>query len=156
MESSSTLEENSTTAPSSPNTSNPSRLSLSWPVRCSVTLLGSFTVGLCLGLSQGMQISNLRFRAENAHRFPTSPTGWYLYHKSKNYHVMIGGLKEGLKMGSKVAFWGGGFFVVEEAVDRLRGRNDFLSTLVAGLGVAGGFSLWSKYSLTLSILNKLV
>ena len=59
-------------------------------------------------------------------------------------------------MGPKVAFWGGGFFVVEEAVDRLRGRNDFLSTLVAGLGVAGGFSLWSKYSLALRILNKLV
>lgn len=68
-----------------------------------------------------------------------------MYHKSKNYHVAFGGVKEGIKMGGKVALWVGGFFMVEEAVDDLRGgRRDFLSTLVAGLSVAGGFSAWSK------------
>lgn len=62
---------------------------------------------------------------------------------------MLGGVKEGLKLGSKVAFWAGGFFVVEEAVDRVRGgKRDFVSTVVAGLGVAGGFSLWSKSNVT--------
>ena len=59
--------------------------------------------------------------------------------------MMLGGIKEGLKMGSRIAFWGGGFFLVEEAVDRLRGRKDFLSTLVAGLSVSGGFSAWSRF-----------
>lgn len=59
--------------------------------------------------------------------------------------MALGGVKEGFKMGGKVAFWVAGFFMVEEAVDHLRGgRRDFLSTVVAGLSVAGGFSAWSK------------
>lgn len=90
-------------------------------------------------------MAGFRFRAENSHRLPTTSTGWFLYHKSKNYHTAFGGVKEGIKMGGKVSFWVGGFFMVEEAVDDLRGgRRDFLSTLVAGLSVAGGFSAWSK------------
>ena len=89
-------------------------------------------------------MAGLRFRAENSHRFPTSATGWYLYHKSKNYHKMLGGLKEGFRMGGKVAFWGGSFFAFEELIDSARGTKDFASTVVAGLSVAGGFSLWSK------------
>lgn len=56
-------------------------------------------------------------------------------------------------MGSKVALWAGGFFAVEEAIDRLWGRKDFLSTLAAGLSVAGGFSLWSKHSIMLQTVN---
>lgn len=43
-------------------------------------------------------------------------------------------------MGSKIAFWAGGFFLVEEAVDRLRGTKDFVSTVVAGLSISGAFS----------------
>jgi len=44
-----------------------------------------------------------------------------LYHKSKNYHIMLGGIKEGIKMGAKLGFWVGSFFFMEEAVDRMRG-----------------------------------
>ena len=48
-------------------------------------------------------------------------------------------------MGGKVGLWVGGFFTVEEAVDRFRGgRRDFFSTVIAGLSVAGGFSAWSE------------
>ena len=43
-----------------------------------------------------------------------------------------------------MGFWVGSFFAVEEAIDRARGRVDFLSTVVAGLSVAGGFSAWSE------------
>lgn len=61
---------------------------------------------------------------------------------------MFGGVKEGFKMGGKIGFWVGTFFTVEEAIDRVRGgRRDFLSTVVAGLGVAGGFSAWRKFFL---------
>ena len=122
-----------------------SRLSIPFSMRFPAATGVAFVTGLSLGLSHGSKIYGLRFRAENAHRFPTSSTGWYLYHKSKNYHMMLGGIKEGLKMGSKIAFWGGGFFLVEEAVDRLRGTKDFMSTLVAGLSVSGGFSAWSRF-----------
>lgn len=57
--------------------------------------------------------------------------------------MMLGGIKEGMKMGSKIAFWAGSFFLVEESVDRMRGTKDFLSTVVAGLSISGGFSAWS-------------
>jgi len=56
---------------------------------------------------------------------------------------MLGAIKEGFKMGSKIAFWAGSFFLIEEAVDRVRGSKDFLSTVVAGLSTAGAFSAWS-------------
>ena len=124
---------------------NDNRLSLPFKIRLSTATAGAFFTGMFLGLSHGSRTASLRFRAENSHRFPYSSTGWYLYHKSKNYHAMFGGVKEGLKLGSKVGFWAGGFFIVEEAVDRARGgKRDFVSTVVAGLGIAGGFSAWSK------------
>ncbi len=124
---------------------SPHRLSIPFSVRLPVAGGVGFVSGMALGVSHGSQLAGLRFRAENAHRLPQSPTGWYLYHKSKNYHVMLGGIKEAFKMGGKVSIWVAGFFTVEEAVDRVRGgKRDFFSTVVAGLGVAGGFSLWSK------------
>jgi hypothetical protein len=155
------------------------------------TLLASFA-GFGLGLTHGGQLAGLRFRAENAHRLPTSQVGWYLYHKSKNYHIMLGGIREGFRMGGKLSFWTAVFFVFEEAVDRFRGafvrkvvgfkerrreerqrrlgdfvyetpaeqalglealqnergvwvQRDFMSTLVAALGTAGGFSAWNRF-----------
>lgn len=47
-------------------------------------------------------------------------------------------------MGSKVAFLAGGFFMIEAALDGLRGEQDFVSSLAAGFSIAGGFSVWSK------------
>ena len=88
-------------------------------------------------------MAGMVFRAENAHRFPTSQKGWYLYHKSKNYHAMLGGLKDGLKMTRKLSFLAGSFFCTEAAVDGVRGNKDFASTAVAGCVVAGGFSALS-------------
>lgn len=60
-------------------------------------------------------------------------------------------------MGSRCAPWVGLFFAVEEGIDELRARGDthdgkwlnrdFLSTTVAGLSVAGGFSIWNQLDL---------
>lgn len=58
---------------------------------------------------------------------------------------MVGGLKGGGRMGVKVAGWAAGFFAAEEAVDRYRGRRDFVSTSVAGVAVAQGFCVWSEF-----------
>jgi hypothetical protein len=119
------------------------RFSLPFGMRLPLATSMSFVAGMALGLSHGSQTAGLRFRAENAHRLPSTPTGWYLYHKSKNYHMALGGVKEGLKMGAKVSFWTAGFFSIEEMFDRYRGTKDFLNTVIASLSVAGGFSLWS-------------
>ena len=137
-------------AGSSPSSSTPlyeNRLSIPSFIRLPTATAGAFITGMVLGLSHGSKTAGLRFRAENSHRFPTTSAGWYLYHKSKNYHAMLGGIKEGMKMGFKLSFWAGSFFLVEEAVDQLRGTKDFLSTVVAGLSISGAFSAWSTYSI---------
>jgi hypothetical protein len=79
---------------------------------------------------------------------PDSTAGWYLYHKSKNYHAMRGGLKEGFRMSLKTGLWSCVALGLEHAVDRYRGCSDMFSTVVATLSVAGAFSLWHRFSLT--------
>ncbi len=120
-----------------------SRLSLPPPVRIPAAALTAFSVGMTLGLSYGSKMAGLRFRAEHAHRLPTTTTGWYLYHKSKNYHLALGGLKEGIKVGSRLAILSTAMFCAENLFDVYRGTKDMFNTTGAALAVAGGFSLWS-------------
>lgn len=122
-----------------------SRLSLPFFARLPIATTMAFLTGMGMGLSHGSNVASLRFRAENAHRLPQSPTGWYLYHKSKNYNVALGGVKEGLKMGSRMSVWVAGFVTLENVLDEFRGTKDFFNTVGASLVVAGGFSLWSEY-----------
>lgn len=113
----------------------------------------SYGTGFFLGLSQGGGMAALRFRAENAHRLPTNTGGWYLYHKAKNWYVMQQAIKEGFKMGFRIAPWAASFFVVEHAVDCTRDpqdtgtHKDFLATTIAGLSVAGAFSFRHAFPL---------
>lgn len=120
------------------------RLSLSPPARITIGSLVSAIVGFSLGATQGGQTAQLRFRAEHAHKMPDSTAGWYLYHKSKNYHVMFGGLREGFRMASRTGAWTLMALSLESTVDRCRGTSDLFSTIIASLTVAGAFSLWSK------------
>ncbi|RDA91340.1 hypothetical protein CP533_0017 [Ophiocordyceps camponoti-saundersi (nom. inval.)] len=117
------------------------RLSMATPSRLLFGTLSSGFVGFTLGAVQGGQMAQLRFRAEHAHKMPDSTTGWYLYHKSKNYHAMQGGLHEGLRMGGKTSFWTLLALGLESAVDDCRGSSDMFSTMIATLTVAGAFSL---------------
>ena len=123
-----------------------SRLSLASPLRIPLASGLSFVVGLLLGTAQGSKMAGLRFRAEHAHKLPETTTGWYLYHKSKNYHVAYGGIAEGIKMGGKVAFWTTAMLSIENMFDSYRGTADVLNTVTSCVAVAGGFSLWSKES----------
>lgn len=120
------------------------RLSLPTPTRLLLATSSSFLLGMALGVSHGSSAAGLRFRAENAHRLPATPTGWYLYHKTKNYNMALGGVREGLKMGARMSVWVAAFFAIEDAWDEIRGKKDFVNTVIASLTVAGGFSLWSK------------
>jgi hypothetical protein len=96
------------------------RLSLPLQLRLPLSMLTGSVSGLVLGLAKGAQDAGFRFRAENAHRLPRTQTGWFLYHKSKNYNMMLGGVVEGVKQSLKFGLWTGLYFVLEEGVDRGR------------------------------------
>jgi hypothetical protein len=110
--------------------------------RLPATSGGAFATGMFLGSTHGATKAAFRFRAENAHRFPTTSTGWFQYHKSKNYRSVIGGLKDGIKMGLKLGVGAMAFCLFEETVDHARrGQRDFLSTVTAGLTFSGVYSM---------------
>ncbi|KAJ6599301.1 hypothetical protein DFH09DRAFT_902159 [Mycena vulgaris] len=52
--------------------------------------LGAVLLGAMIGVNRGARLASLRFLAENAHRTPTTQKGWYYYHKTKNYRVILG------------------------------------------------------------------
>ncbi|TQV94053.1 hypothetical protein V2A60_002879 [Cordyceps javanica] len=131
-----------------PASSDAMRLSMLAPTRLLLGSLASTMIGFMLGGFQGGQMAQLRFRAEHAHKMPDTTTGWYFYHKSKNYHAMQGGIREGFRMGAKTGFWSFAALSLETTVDRLRGSSDMLSTIVATVSVAGMFSLTHRFSLS--------
>ena len=125
---------------------SPPRLGISVEKRIPYMTMCAFSTGLALGYHQGSKTAGLVFRAENAHRFPTTSTGWFQYHKTKNYISVVGGLKEGAKMGSKLGAGALVFSLFEETVDYSRhDERDFLSTVIAGLSFSGIYSLLGKF-----------
>jgi hypothetical protein len=147
------------------------RLSINLNDRIGLSAIIGAASGLLIGTIKGSQDAGFRFRAENAHRLPTSQRGWFLYHKSKNYNMMLGGVREGFKQAQKFAFWTVLFFVLEEGIDHgrvriakeiqrwrrkdslrlddnasiLASQRDALSSAFAGLGSAGFFSIFSRF-----------
>jgi hypothetical protein len=129
----------------------PPRLGIEVGRRLPYTALSAFSVGMAIGSSHGSKKAAYRFRAENAHRFPTTSTGWFQYHKTKNYTAIVGGVKEGMKMGFKLGFGALAFCLFEETVDYARhDRRDFLSTVTAGLSFSGIYSLLGSLPLAVS------
>ncbi|KAI0474155.1 hypothetical protein GGR56DRAFT_566892 [Xylariaceae sp. FL0804] len=123
-----------------------SRLSMPAVLRIPLAAFAAFGVGMSIGLAQGSKMSGLRFRAEHAHRLPTNVTGWYLYHKSKNYHMALGGIKQGFRTGAKLSALSTAMFCVENMMDLHRGTRDFANTVVATMAIAGCFSVWNGFS----------
>jgi len=157
-------------------TRQPQRLGLHPILRISLIGAISFIAGFGLGSAHGATTAALRYRAENAHRTPTSRTGWYLYGKSRNYHAIIGGVTEGVKNGARYAAWTTLFLAIEEGLDRARGKvfasrqdredgklargqRDFLNTVSAAVAFSGlygwknGFDRWSAQRLTRSAVR---
>ncbi len=130
------------------------RLGMPPALRFPLFMTAGFITGFGLGATTGGRVHADRFRAENAHRFPTTQAGWYLYHRTKGYVSTVGAVKQGVGFGLQLGIWVGVFCGIEEGVDRLRGRvvgrwkredweegvktqRDVGSTLVAGTSVAG-------------------
>lgn len=89
-------------------------------------------VGTTIGLYRGSRTASLRFLAENAHRTPKTVRGWYLYNKTKNYRVLLGGLKGAGADATKLGLTAAGWVFLEEACTRL-GLDDGRE-VAAGLG----------------------
>jgi hypothetical protein len=121
---------------------SPPRIGIEVRQRLPTTTIGSFSAGMAIGSAHGTKMAAYRFRAENAHRFPTSSKGWYQYHRNKNYAVIVGGVREGVKLGLKVGAAAMAFCLFEETADHVRNdRRDFLSTVTAGLSLSGIYSM---------------
>ncbi|KAI1843576.1 hypothetical protein JX265_007360 [Neoarthrinium moseri] len=125
---------------------NESRLSIPPMIRIPGAAMAAFGIGFSLGLAHGSQMAGLRFRAEHAHKLPTTTPGWYLYHKSKNYHLAFGGLKEGLRTGIRLSLMTTAMFCTENLFDVYRGSRDMFNTVAASLAVAGGFSILNRFT----------
>ena len=126
----------------------PPRLGMDIERRLPLTALTAFSVGLGVGANHGARKAAYQFRAENAHRFPTTSTGWFQYHKTKNYKAIVGGVFDGFKLGSRLGVGAMAFVLFEETVDcARRDRRDFISTVVAGLSFSGIYSLIGKSAL---------
>ncbi|OSC96822.1 hypothetical protein PYCCODRAFT_1339466, partial [Trametes coccinea BRFM310] len=94
-------------------------------------------VGTTIGLFRGSRTASLRFLAENAHRPPRTVRGWYLYNKTKNYRVLLGGLKGAGADATKLGLTAAGWVILEEGCSRL-GLDD-LREVAAGLGTGALF-----------------
>lgn len=128
---------------------SPPRLGIDVQKRMYYATMSAFSVGMLLGYYHGSKKAGLRFRAENAHRFPTTSPGWYLYHRAKNHITIVGGVKEGTKLGCKLGAGALAFCLFEETVDYARHeKRDFLSTVTAGLSFSGIYSLLGTSSVS--------
>lgn len=111
-----------------------------------MTSIGSFW-GFSIGAFLGGQQSGLQYLAENAHKLPTTVQGWYFYHKTKNYRVMLGGVKRGVRFAGKT----GGLCLLygslEAALDDMRGEADVMNSVAAGVTTGTVFSALSKFKL---------
>ncbi|PFH52698.1 hypothetical protein AMATHDRAFT_139493 [Amanita thiersii Skay4041] len=95
-------------------------------------------VGAAIGLVRGTRTASLRFLAENVHRPPTTVEGWYFYNKTKNYKVMLGGLKGGGTEGARLALVALGWVSIEEGLQRMGW--DPVKEFGAAIGTAAMFS----------------
>ncbi|CBQ71897.1 conserved hypothetical protein [Sporisorium reilianum SRZ2] len=81
----------------------------------------AFGLGLVSGVLTSGKRAGLVFMAENAHRLPDTVQGWYFYSKTKNYKVLLGAAKGGLKQGSRLGIWTTGFCLAERLAELTRG-----------------------------------
>lgn len=115
----------------------------------------AFSVGLVSGLLTSGKRAGLVFMAENAHRLPDTVQGWYFYSKTKNYKVLLGAAKGGLKQGLRLGVWTTGFCLAERVAElgraAVQGEREsggmvghWLDGALAGVGTAGVATLWNR------------
>jgi len=124
--------------PLSQNPNAPYSIHVDIPPRFYVLPGGAMCVGTAIGLVRGSRKAGLRFLAENAHRPPTTVQGWYFYNKTKNYKMILGGLRKAGTDAGKLGFTALAWVTFEEGLHHV-GQDD-LGEIGAGLGTAGIFA----------------
>ncbi|EKM59150.1 uncharacterized protein PHACADRAFT_249398 [Phanerochaete carnosa HHB-10118-sp] len=131
----------SETTPDNESPNKPRQIRINIPPRFYLLPGTAILLGTTIGLFRGSRRASLRFLAENVHRPPTTVQGWYFYQKTKNYRVILGGLKEAgadaLKLGASAAAW----VCFEEGATRLGEEVANFKEIIAGLGTSAVFSL---------------
>ncbi|TFK43175.1 hypothetical protein BDQ12DRAFT_718418 [Crucibulum laeve] len=121
-----------------PDTPGKKQIRLNIPSRFYLVPGTAILVGTAIGVMRGGRAASLRFLAENAHRPPTTVQGWYFYNKTKNYKVILGGLKGAGADAARLAVVALGWVGIEEGMRRV-GWGE-LSEVGAAVGTAGVFS----------------
>ncbi|PPQ68852.1 hypothetical protein CVT26_001686 [Gymnopilus dilepis] len=98
----------------------------------------AFVVGATIGTMRGGRAASLRFLAENAHRPPTTVQGWYFYKKTKNYKVMLGGLKGAAIEAGRLTALSLAYVGIEEGLEQTGWHR--MKEVGAGVGTAVVFS----------------
>ncbi|KAJ6516128.1 hypothetical protein C8R45DRAFT_959036 [Mycena sanguinolenta] len=111
---------------------------LTIPPRLYTVPLGAVLLGTVIGVNRGGRLASLRFLAENAHRTPKTQKGWYLYHKTKNYRVVLGALRGAARDGGYLGAATLGWVGLEEGLQKIGWGRVAMSG--AGVGTAGIFS----------------
>jgi hypothetical protein len=99
--------------------------------------LGAVLLGTVIGVNRGARLASLRFLAENAHRMPRTQKGWYYYHKTKNYRIVLGALRGAARDGGYLGVATLGWVGLEEGLKKIGWGRVAMSG--AGVGTAGIF-----------------
>lgn len=124
-----------TTSRESDASTAPYSIHVDVPPRLYIVPGWAMVVGTLIGGVRGSRAAGLRFLAENAHRPPRTVQGWYFYNKTKNYRMMLAGLRDGGSLAAKLGFIALGWVTFEELLERA-GYGD-VREIGAGLGTAG-------------------
>jgi hypothetical protein len=92
--------------------------------------------GFVFGSYLGGRQSGLQYLAENAHRLPRTKADWYFYHKTKNYRVMLGGIRRGVVYAGRASGLCLCYSGLEATLDYGRGFASPLHSTLAGLVTA--------------------
>ncbi|CAG8512660.1 9061_t:CDS:2 [Paraglomus occultum] len=95
-----------------------------------VTSLWAFFIGSI----DGAKRASLQYLAEHAHVLPKTKQGWYLYHRRKNYAVILNSGKIGLQYVKRFGGLTLVFTGTQAALDKARGEADMIDSVVAGAG----------------------
>jgi len=103
-------------------------------------------IGFASGATTAGKLAGYQFMVENLHRLPQTSASWFFFQKTKNYKVILGGFKGGLKTGAKLGSWTAAFCSVKEAFTLLPPleRRKSLAGALSGLSIALGASLFYR------------